>query len=46
MSAGLHAGGMLGLAPWWTMLSLAATLPIVPVLLWHARRGGVRARVA
>ena len=46
MSAGLHAGGMLGLAPWWTMLSLAATLPIVPVLLWHARRGEVRARVA
>ena len=38
MSAGLHAEAMLTLAPWWAMLSLTATLPILPVLLWDARR--------
>jgi len=38
MSAGLHAGAMLNLAPWWAMLSLTATLPILPLLLWDARR--------
>ncbi len=38
MSAGFHAGGMLALSPWWVMLSLTATLPIVPVLLWDMRR--------
>jgi len=38
MSAGLHAGSMLNLGPWWAMLSLTATLPILPLLLWDARR--------
>jgi hypothetical protein len=38
MSAGLHAGDMLSLAPWWAMLSLTATLPILPLLVWNARR--------
>jgi predicted MFS family arabinose efflux permease len=38
MSAGLHAGAMLNLAPWWAMLSLTATLPILPLLAWDARR--------
>jgi predicted MFS family arabinose efflux permease len=38
MSAGLHAGSMLNLGPWWAMLSLTATLPIVPLLLWEVRR--------
>ena len=46
MSAGLHAGGMLGLAPWWALLSLASTLPIVPVLIWHAWRGEARVQRA
>ncbi len=38
VSGGLHAGGMLDLAPWWTMLSLTATLPILPLLVWDARQ--------
>jgi hypothetical protein len=38
MSAGLHAGGMLSLAPWWAMLALTATLPMLPLLVWDARR--------
>ena len=38
MSAGLHAGGTLALGPWWAMISLTATLPLVPLLLWEARR--------
>jgi hypothetical protein len=38
MSAGLHAGSMLNLSPWWAMLSLAATLPILPLLVLEARR--------
>ena len=38
VSAGLHAGAMLDLSPWWAMLSLAATLPILPLLIWDARR--------
>jgi hypothetical protein len=38
ISAGLHAGALLSLGPWWAMLSLTATLPIVPLLLWDARR--------
>jgi predicted MFS family arabinose efflux permease len=37
MSAGLHAADMLALAPWWAMLSLTATLPILPVWLWNAK---------
>ena len=38
LSAGLHAGAMLTLSPWWAMLSLTATLPILPLLAWDARR--------
>lgn len=38
MSAGLHAGDLLPLTPWWVMLSLTATLPLVPLLVWEARR--------
>jgi hypothetical protein len=38
LSAGLHAGAMLNLGPWWAMLSLTATLPILPLMLWDARR--------
>jgi hypothetical protein len=38
MSAGLHAGALLSLTPWWVTLSLTATLPIVPLLVWDARR--------
>jgi hypothetical protein len=37
MSAGLHAGAMLDLSPWWAMLSLTATLPILPLLVWDTR---------
>jgi hypothetical protein len=43
MSAGLHAGGWLALGPWWALLGLTATVPILPVLAWDMRR---RARVA
>jgi hypothetical protein len=38
LSAGLHAGAMLDLAPWWIVLSLVATLPILPLIAWDARR--------
>jgi MFS family permease len=44
-SAGLHAGAMLDLAPWWAMLSLTATLPILPLLVWNMRRRGVPVRI-
>jgi hypothetical protein len=37
LSAGLHAGGMLDLTPWWIVLSLIATLPILPLIAWDAR---------
>jgi len=37
-SAGLHAGGMLSLGPWWAILSLTATLPVLPLLLLDTRR--------
>jgi predicted MFS family arabinose efflux permease len=38
MSAGLHAGGVLALSPWWVVLALTATLPVVPLMIWDARR--------
>ena len=38
LSAGLHAGAMLDLAPWWAVLSLIATLPILPLIALDARR--------
>lgn len=38
LSAGLHAGAMLDLAPWWIVLSLIATLPILPLIALDARR--------
>ncbi len=38
MSAGFHASGTLALGSWWTMLTLTATLPILPVLFWDRRR--------
>lgn len=38
MSAGLHAGGTMALGPWWAAISLTATLPLVPLLVWEARR--------
>lgn len=38
LSAGLHAGGLLTLSPWWVVLSLTATLPILPLLAAEARR--------
>jgi hypothetical protein len=37
LSAGLHAGAMLDLAPWWVVLSLVATLPILPLIALDAR---------
>jgi hypothetical protein len=37
LSAGLHAGGMLDLTPWWIVLSLIATLPMLPLIAWDAR---------
>ena len=43
LSAGLHAGAMLSLTPWWAMLSLTATLPLLPLLVWNGRH---RARPA
>ena len=39
LSAGLHASAMLDLAPWWMIVCLTATLPILPLLIWDARRG-------
>jgi MFS family permease len=38
LSAGLHAGNMLDLTPWWLVLSLIATLPILPLIFWDVRR--------
>jgi MFS family permease len=38
LSAGLHAGAMLDLAPWWIVLSLFATLPLLPLIALDARR--------
>jgi predicted MFS family arabinose efflux permease len=38
LSAGLHAGAMLDLAPWWVVLSLIATLPVLPLIAFDARR--------
>jgi hypothetical protein len=38
MSAGFHAGGTLALGPWWAMLSLTATLPLLPLWIRNARR--------
>ena len=38
VSAGMHAGGMLNLAPWWVVLVLIATLPILPLIAWNVRR--------
>jgi MFS family permease len=38
LSAGLHAGAMLDLASWWAVLALTATLPMLPLLIWDARR--------
>jgi hypothetical protein len=38
MSAGLHAGGALSLGGYWALVSLASTLPIVPLLLLEHRR--------
>jgi hypothetical protein len=37
LSAGLHAGGFLGLAPWWLLLSVVATVALPPVLFWDAK---------
>ena len=39
MSAGLHASGSLGLASFWALVSLSATLPLVPLLLIQGWRG-------
>lgn len=38
MSAGFHASGLLGLSPWWAMISLTATLPLLPLIGWNAWR--------
>jgi predicted MFS family arabinose efflux permease len=38
LSAGLHAGAVLDLAPWWVVLSLIATLPLLPLIASEARR--------
>ncbi len=38
VSAGLHASGTLDLGPWWAMLSLTATLPLLPLLFSQARQ--------
>jgi hypothetical protein len=38
LSAGLHAGAVLDLAPWWVVLSLIATLPMLPLIVLDARR--------
>ena len=35
MSAGLHATGSLSLTAFWALVSLSATLPLVPLLLLH-----------
>lgn len=38
MSAGLHASGSLSLTAFWALVSLSATLPLVPLLLVHGWR--------
>ena len=38
MSAGLHANGSLSLTAFWALVSLSATLPLVPLLLLHGSR--------
>jgi MFS family permease len=38
MSAGLHANGSLSLTAFWTLVSLSATLPLVPLLAMHGWR--------
>ena len=38
MSASLHTVGLLGLGPWWALLALTATLPLLPLLMLDARR--------
>ena len=38
LSASFHAGAMLALGPWWAMLSLTATLPILPLLFLDIRK--------
>ncbi len=46
MSAGLHANGSLGLGPFWALVSLSATVPLLPLLAMHgwktAHRGDER----
>ena len=37
-SAGLHAAAMLPLSPWWAILSLTATFPLLPLLVRNTRR--------
>jgi MFS family permease len=37
ISAGLHAEGMMSLTAYWVMISLIATLPILPFLWFHRR---------
>jgi len=41
LSAGLHANGSLGLANYWALVSLASTLPLLPLLLAYRWRGAV-----
>jgi MFS family permease len=38
MSAGLHANGALGLSAFWALVSLSATLPLLPLLAAHTLR--------
>ena len=38
MSAGLHANGSLSLTAFWALVSLSATLPLVPLLMVHGWR--------
>ncbi len=42
MSAGLHASGSLGLAPFWALVSLSATLPLLPLLAIHGWKTAAR----
>jgi hypothetical protein len=38
-SAGLHAQGVLSLSAYWALISLTATLPLLPLLAWERWRG-------
>jgi hypothetical protein len=38
-SAALHAQGVLPLSAYWAMVSLTATLPLLPLLAWDDKRG-------